>query len=94
MVSKERREKIATVGEEIVKDKPGTKPMWDMLAGFGKEGLELLDRTTSFPAHVDRLDRPIFNQEKAAIDLDNLAVDELRCVSEHMIAVPAMSSVC
>ena len=35
--AKELREKIATVGEEIVKDKPGMKPMWDMLAALAKK---------------------------------------------------------
>jgi len=35
--AKELREKIATVGEEIVKDKPGMKPMWDMLTALAKK---------------------------------------------------------
>ena len=35
--AKELHEKIATVGEEIVKDKPGMKPMWDMLTALAKK---------------------------------------------------------
>jgi TRAP-type C4-dicarboxylate transport system substrate-binding protein len=35
--TKELREKLATVGDEIVKDKPDMKPMWDMLVALAKK---------------------------------------------------------
>ena len=34
--SKELKEKIASVGDDIVKDKPDMKPMWDMLVAISK----------------------------------------------------------
>ena len=35
--AKELREKLATVGDDIVKDKPDMKPMWDMLTALAKK---------------------------------------------------------
>ncbi len=35
--SKELNEKLATVGDDIVKDKPDMKPMWDMLVTLAKK---------------------------------------------------------
>lgn len=34
--SKELKEKLASVGDDIVKDKPDMKPMWDMLVAISK----------------------------------------------------------
>jgi 3-methyladenine DNA glycosylase AlkC len=34
--SKELRQKLASVGDDIVKDKPDMKPIWDMLVAISK----------------------------------------------------------
>jgi hypothetical protein len=34
--TKELMAKISSVGDDIVKDKPDVKPLWDMLVGISK----------------------------------------------------------